>query len=113
MVRSVADDVLFSMTLFNTIISILSSSVGWSLGVRSLPFTTVSPVALVLTTAAVAVTGVGITGAVVTENACADHKRQSLETCIVAESKELPAPITEETSKMPVSQSGPSLPANR
>jgi hypothetical protein len=83
--------VLPSIARFKTTASILSTIVGASAGFKPLPLTAASPGMLVLTTAAVAVTGLGVTGAVVTEKACADHRTQSPMSLTPAESEEPPA----------------------
>src|SRR5260370_27734752 len=92
--------------------AIWSVKVGASVGANPLTFGAVSPVELASTTAAVAVTGV-VTGTLVTEKACADHKTQSPKSCTLAESEVFPALITEDTVKVSVSHSGPSFAAKR
>src|SRR2546422_420425 len=110
LVRSLAEIDGFSISRLCTIIAILSVMDGTSVGASPLGSMAVWPSTVAFTTAAVAGTGAGLE--LLTENACAVHNRQSPANRIAADPGELPPPITEETSNVSVSHSGPLFAGN-
>src|SRR5215467_3677154 len=99
-----------SMNLLCTIRAILSEMEGMSASASDRGLIEVSASFVAFTIAAVACTGFGL--ALLTENACAGHNRQSEDRLIWASAGLDPGPISAETSKVRVSQYRPSLATN-